>query len=611
MVLTRYAVKPRPALMTLALLAAVTHLSPVFAREYKGAELRTRESFLYGRFEVSYRASRGSGQTSTFFTYNDDYPNTPWNEIDIEIMGRYRDDVQFNTIATGVRSHVRHQYVDFDPGLDYHVYACEWTPDYVAWFIDGEEAARQTGDHIAALQYPQKIMMNIWQPAAAGWAGEFDERILPLFAWYDYVSYYSYTPGMGDSGTNGDFTLQWTDQFDSFDEIRWQKATHTFNGNNVDFIPENCVFADGKMILCLTGGTYTGHEDRNPPAVLWAAMAGDSVLVRFSEDVEETSAEETGNYTIPGLTILHTELQPDLQTVRLRVSGIVPERAYNLVCFNITDRSACVNRMHGQNTMIVRRPEISFPLRINCGSDQSQGGALTDAAWSHETNYGCEDGISYHTDDAVGGAGDTAMFSDWRQGPAAYRIRAPRGVYALELLFSEYYYEREGTRVFDLYIEGEKAQENLDVYREAGGALQAYRFSADAIAVTDGVIDIRFAADIDQPVISGVIVEQLSTAVRETGVIRSGDYRLGQNYPNPCNGSTVIPYEMQREGRVRLTVYDIQGRRVGSLDPVRQPPGSHEIRWDIAGPSGVYIYHLDIESDGTCWSDRGKMLLIR
>ena len=151
------------------------------AKNYKGAELRTKQAYVYGRFEVRYKAARGSGQTSTFFTYNDNYPNTPWNEIDIEILGRYADDVQFNTITPGRRNHLRHHYVDFDPGLDFHTYGFEWTPDYVAWFIDSVEVYRQTGSHIAELQHPQKIMMNIWNPAYPTWVGEFDDAMLPFF----------------------------------------------------------------------------------------------------------------------------------------------------------------------------------------------------------------------------------------------------------------------------------------------------------------------------------------------------------------------------------------------------------------------------------------------
>ncbi|MDZ7270527.1 MAG: family 16 glycosylhydrolase, partial [candidate division KSB1 bacterium] len=116
-----------PVVAMLCLLVA-----SVAAKNYKGAELRTRESFLYGRFEARYKASAGDGHVSTFFTYNDIDPTANWNEIDIEIHGRYTDDVQVTTITPRQMIHLRHQWVPFNTHVDFHVYAFEWTPDYVA-----------------------------------------------------------------------------------------------------------------------------------------------------------------------------------------------------------------------------------------------------------------------------------------------------------------------------------------------------------------------------------------------------------------------------------------------------------------------------------------------
>ena len=60
--------------------------SCVFGQDlYRGAEVRTRADYLYGKFEVRYKPAQGDGLVSSFFTYNTDYGNTPWNEIDIEL----------------------------------------------------------------------------------------------------------------------------------------------------------------------------------------------------------------------------------------------------------------------------------------------------------------------------------------------------------------------------------------------------------------------------------------------------------------------------------------------------------------------------------------------
>lgn len=84
----------------IALIFLICHLV-IFAKDYKGGEFRTIDAYTYGRFEVRYKASAGSGQTSTFFTYHDytSGGSNNWNEVDIEILGRYTDDIQFNIIT--------------------------------------------------------------------------------------------------------------------------------------------------------------------------------------------------------------------------------------------------------------------------------------------------------------------------------------------------------------------------------------------------------------------------------------------------------------------------------------------------------------------------------
>jgi beta-glucanase (GH16 family) len=98
----------------------------------------------YGRFEVRMRSAPVSGMLASFFTYYD--PASPWNEIDIEILGRYANEVQLTTIVpTSTEYHVQRQTVGFSPHAGFHVYGFEWTPDYVAWLVDGEEVFRQLG----------------------------------------------------------------------------------------------------------------------------------------------------------------------------------------------------------------------------------------------------------------------------------------------------------------------------------------------------------------------------------------------------------------------------------------------------------------------------------
>lgn len=127
----------------------------LIAKDYKGAEYRTKDTYLYGRFEVRMKSADREGMLASFFTYFDG--TGIWNEIDLEIMGRYDDDVQFNVIAP-TQSNLGHVPMSSSPHQNYHIYAFEWTPAYVSWFVDGVEVLKQTGSHIQTLTQAQKIV---------------------------------------------------------------------------------------------------------------------------------------------------------------------------------------------------------------------------------------------------------------------------------------------------------------------------------------------------------------------------------------------------------------------------------------------------------------------
>ena len=248
-------------------------ISMLTAKPYRGGELRTINTYRYGRYEVRMKSTLGSGVVSSFFTYRDFWSegltgSQHWNEIDLEWLGNHDDKVQTNLIIQNGWDLPDLINLDFNPHEDFHTYAIEWTPDYVAFFVD-EQMIRWVDNFYAdSLYHYQKIMMNIWQPTWVDWVGEFDEDILPVYAYYDWVKYYAYVQGTGNAGTDNNFIMLWEDDFDDWDTDRWQKATHTFDNNNVDFIEENVVFYDGYMILCMTTPNNTGYEPEGPEYTL-------------------------------------------------------------------------------------------------------------------------------------------------------------------------------------------------------------------------------------------------------------------------------------------------------------------------------------------------------
>ncbi|HPG83993.1 MAG TPA: family 16 glycosylhydrolase, partial [bacterium] len=469
----------------------VTNAFPIV---YYGGEYRTYEGFVYGRFEASIKPPRGSGTLASFFTYHDFTAATAWNEIDFEILGRYTDDVQVTSIGPGQKWRNSHQVVPFVPQDGFHTYAFEWTPDYIAWFIDGVEYYRQEQTHIQQFVYPQKIMMNLWSSESSSWVGPWDDRILPLFAWYDWVSYASYTPGSGTSGTGNNFTLQWKDEFTSWNQSRWTMGTHTFNGNRVTFRRENVVFRDGCVVLCMTKGPELGFNDKTPPAVLWARADQDTVTVRFSEAIDPATAGKA-NFAITGITIHNAILQPDQQTVKLAVSSLDPTKRNNVVALNIKDTFSPANKLTAQLQQIIMGQPLSLPVRINVGG-KAWRDYLPDQEWGPEVEYGYQDGAPRDRSKPIVGIDvlnteeDTLYHTEMHE-LVFYRVRLPRGSYRVTLKVAEMTFMEPLSRLYNIYVEGRKVADRLDLAADPGPKA-ALELTAEAVEVTDGILDIRF-----------------------------------------------------------------------------------------------------------------------
>ena len=298
----------------LLIIAILSHI--IFSIECYGAEYRTVEDFTYGRFEAKMMTGQGDGTLASFFTYNTNLENDVygnWNEIDIEILGKYSNYIQLTTHTPGNNnptSFTHYEEVDYNIHQEFHVYAFEWTPGEVRWFIDGEHIYSQSGNHINNLVHAQKIMMNTWSSIYDNWVGPFNAENLPVYSFYDYVSYYEYTPGTGDYGTNDNFTFSWTDNFDDWDQDKWTKENHTFWGNRCQFNPSNIVFQDGYLILCLTNLNNLGFNGEVPSDEIYGCMDTDAAnynsdatqdngscqyLTYFSVDISNIDISGTDN----------------------------------------------------------------------------------------------------------------------------------------------------------------------------------------------------------------------------------------------------------------------------------------------------------------------------
>lgn len=566
----------------------------------RGAELRTRERVLYGKFETRYKPAQGEGLVSSFFIYNDDTPNTPWVEVDIELLGRFPRVVDMNTITN--TSHLRTHFNPFNTHLDFFEYGFEWTPDYVAWFINGEEVYRQTADHVADLNHSAKIMMNIWNPIWDDWVGFWDDRVLPRFAYYDWVRYASYTPGNGDTGTNNNFTHQWQDDFNEFDTTRWEKSdNHTWAANQSIFITENAVIDDGRLILCLTDDDNIGYQDQVIPYLLWARAGRDSIVARFSEELDPQTSQMENNYSISGVSVNSATLMDDQRTVILNVSGMLTDNSYNLIVLGIKDDAQPPNTQTIQSLEIDMHQPLSFPLRIN-----NAGGAyneyLADQLWSSSVEYGHMNGNYQFTEQDISNTNQADLYRSSLNRVVSYKVRVPDGVYSATLKLSENHYDEVAERSFDIFTEDSMWVSELDIYALVG-QYSAFDTTLGGIRVEDGILDLYFSAmkygegyEYAGPFLNAIVIEQdslFSLEINPDILPLKDQIHLFQNYPNPFNPSTIFRYSVSSPGETELAVYSVAGQLVSQIINHHSPAGSHQVQWsggDIS--SGLYIVRL-------------------
>ncbi len=168
---------------------------------YTSARINSRglQEFQYGRIEARMKLPSGQGIWSAFWMLGG---NTSWplgGEIDImEYIGKTPDTI-YQTVhgpgysgAKGIGSHFA-----LTTDLlkkDFHVFAIEWVPNEIHWFVDDQEVFKVTPDQIPAgtqwvYDHPLFIILNL--AVGGSWPGFPDETtVFPQQLQVDYVRVY-------------------------------------------------------------------------------------------------------------------------------------------------------------------------------------------------------------------------------------------------------------------------------------------------------------------------------------------------------------------------------------------------------------------------------------
>jgi hypothetical protein len=81
----------------------------------------------------------------------------------------------------------------------------------------------------------------------------------------------------------------------------------------------------------------------------------------------------------------------------------------------------------------------------------------------------------------------------------------------------------------------------------------------------------------------------------EKRAVQPSEVKLLPNYPNPFTEQTTIEYALPKDTEVRLSVYDVLGRRIATLVQGLRKAGFHRMKWEVgtrSPTSGTYFLRL-------------------
>lgn len=168
---------------------------PVGVRDYTSASLCSRDQYLYGKFEVTIRASNVPGVVTGFFLHR----NSPRQEIDIELAGnrpsRLLVNVFYNPGAEGAnfdygyRGAPSHIELGFDASKASHRFTIEWSPYEILWLVDDNLVHRRANwDPTPIPHLPMSLNVNSWISRSTKLAGRIKNRRLPASTTVGWVS---------------------------------------------------------------------------------------------------------------------------------------------------------------------------------------------------------------------------------------------------------------------------------------------------------------------------------------------------------------------------------------------------------------------------------------
>jgi beta-glucanase (GH16 family) len=246
-------------------------------RNYTSARMLTKgfESWTYGRMEARIQIPRGQGIWPAFWMLGTNIDSVGWptcGEVDImENIGKVSDQGTDHGTIHGPQgggdynggAGVGSSYTLSSGALadNFHVYAVQWTPNQIQWFLDTNlfftaTPASLPGGSTWVFSQPQFIILNV--AVGGNWPGNPDgTTVFPQQMLVDYVRVYQQTAPLQISVTqsNGSVVLTW---------------------------PTNIVCHLQTQTNSLVGGSWIDQTNTTSPVVLTPDPNNGSVYLRLA-----------------------------------------------------------------------------------------------------------------------------------------------------------------------------------------------------------------------------------------------------------------------------------------------------------------------------------------
>ena len=191
-------------------------------------------------------------------------------------------------------------------------------------------------------------------------------------------------------------------------------------------------------------------------------------------------------------------LSPNVGSISTAGLYTAPASITSTQTITVTATSAADTTKKGTATVTLNPPAGTFsPIRVNTG-----GASYTDPSgqlWSADTGF--TGGNVSSTAASIANTTTPTLYQSERYGGVTYQFTAPNGSYSVTLKFAEIYFTQAGKRSFNIAINGQTVETNLDIFAVAGANTA---IDKTYTATSSGQITIQLIPVVENPKISAI-----------------------------------------------------------------------------------------------------------